>query len=348
MRNPERNKLHLWRLHPRSGFWQAERDVTPETAQQWLDRFQRDDPQGIYLVSARRPTVKAGSDLLAAKHRARFEQEAPVCPDCEYERATGRVAPIHRCEEDGTEYRRLTANGDLTWRDTYAREYQVAEREGLDPPSARERAAERAWADYRSRTGQQDYWRNGAMPAGFDAFDVFDEITPEQPVLPGEEWRTTPVFRDVKRGDVLRVGPQSYEVLAKFDNFHVMVQKPGAKRKAFALRQSGPEVEVREQRGSQDTTYATAPLLVVPWAAVTTLHQANEGGYYVWLLDPRRNWPLDEGPLGPYDLPTAKQTARIGAQAGRHDRAVSRGCDPQAASFEFVRRYAAGSGDRLI
>ena len=70
--------------------------------------------------------------------------------------------------------------------------------------------------------------------------------------------------------------------------------------------------------------------------------------YYVWVLS-RDGGPLSsEGPFGPYLLRQAEQMARIGAERGAHDRAVSLGKDPEARGFRIERRYAAGSGLRLI
>lgn len=79
-------------------------------------------------------------------------------------------------------------------------------------------------------------------------------------------------------------------------------------------------------------------------------HQAsNASGYYVWVLARGSNAPLAEGPWGPYDtLESAKTFARIGATEGAHDRAVSTGLDPKAPSFQIVRRYEAGTGERLL
>jgi len=72
----------------------------------------------------------------------------------------------------------------------------------------------------------------------------------------------------------------------------------------------------------------------------------NTGRYYVWAVD--EGGPV-EGPWGPYEtLESAKTFARIGATEGRHDRMVSIGSDPLAASFEIVRWYVAGSGERRV
>jgi len=67
--------------------------------------------------------------------------------------------------------------------------------------------------------------------------------------------------------------------------------------------------------------------------------------YWVWALD-RDNMPLTtEGPWGPYDAQTARTYARISATEGSHDRAVSRGADPER--FKVVRIYQAGTGEHI-
>jgi len=72
---------------------------------------------------------------------------------------------------------------------------------------------------------------------------------------------------------------------------------------------------------------------------------ANSGSYYVWPLG-RDGRPLrGEGPFGPYELDTARATARIRATKGRHDYAVTRG--KKFSSEGTVRRYQTGSGESL-
>jgi len=50
-RNP--GDLRLWRLDPRG--WTAVRSVTPETADQWLSIWQRDEPGFTFVVSSKKP-----------------------------------------------------------------------------------------------------------------------------------------------------------------------------------------------------------------------------------------------------------------------------------------------------
>jgi hypothetical protein len=69
--------------------------------------------------------------------------------------------------------------------------------------------------------------------------------------------------------------------------------------------------------------------------------------YYVWVMG-TGDEPLAEKPVGPHSLESAKTTARIAATEGVHDRAVSIGRDPKSGSFEVVRRYRAGSGERVL
>lgn len=72
------------------------------------------------------------------------------------------------------------------------------------------------------------------------------------------------------------------------------------------------------------------------------------GDYYVWLMRKGSNEPLSsEGPHGPYRSGSAMSFARIGAQKGEHDRAVSRGKDPSSASFAIVSIYEAGTGNKI-
>lgn len=54
-------KLTLWagRTSVTRGYeFVAERGVTEETAQQWLAVFRKDEPNVIFIVSARKPSVK--------------------------------------------------------------------------------------------------------------------------------------------------------------------------------------------------------------------------------------------------------------------------------------------------
>jgi hypothetical protein len=82
---------------------------------------------------------------------------------------------------------------------------------------------------------------------------------------------------------------------------------------------------------------------------ISRRYASNGSSYYVWALARGSNEPMAEGPWGPYEtLESAKTFARIGATEGAHDRAVSLGFDPEAASFRIVRRYEARTGERLL
>jgi hypothetical protein len=77
-------------------------------------------------------------------------------------------------------------------------------------------------------------------------------------------------------------------------------------------------------------------------------YSPNAGDHYVWVVE-RSGKPLeDEGPYGPYQVKSAKTFARIAAREGAHDRVVTKGYDPKASSFEIVRRYRAGTGERVL
>jgi hypothetical protein len=47
--------MTLWKFNPITGFWRAERACEPETAQQWLELFQKDAPQDHFVLSRLTP-----------------------------------------------------------------------------------------------------------------------------------------------------------------------------------------------------------------------------------------------------------------------------------------------------
>ena len=51
--------LRLWKLNERSGLWDYQRSVTPETADEWRRRFQIDEPKATFAVSKNRPIPPA-------------------------------------------------------------------------------------------------------------------------------------------------------------------------------------------------------------------------------------------------------------------------------------------------
>lgn len=77
-------------------------------------------------------------------------------------------------------------------------------------------------------------------------------------------------------------------------------------------------------------------------------HTPNASSYYVWVVGHDGTPLATEGPYGPHPLEPAKQLARIGATEGAHDRVVSLGLTPSSPSFEIVRRYRKGTGERII
>ena len=122
------------------------------------------------------------------------------------------------------------------------------------------------------------------------------------------------------------------------------------------MQRKGQRVRFFDDRGRQvgpeqsNVAPALAYARSLGWGDVDR-HRSNRdsgGRYWVWPLVGDR--PMaKEGPWGPYSsLERAKTFARIGATEGIHDRAVTTGRDPNAASFEIVRRYRRGDGERLI
>lgn len=98
----------------------------------------------------------------------------------------------------------------------------------------------------------------GALPPGFEGFS--DEET-RSPSGAEEDWAHHPPLKGLRPGDRINIGRQAFEVVRSFSDYEVMVQKPGAKRKAFNVHQEGPRVLVREQKGGPETT-AMAPVVL--------------------------------------------------------------------------------------
>jgi len=76
----------------------------------------------------------------------------------------------------------------------------------------------------------------------------------------------------------------------------------------------------------------------------TTRGNAQDARYYVWEMSVRdRKQPLRQVNKSPLLLEKAKQLARIGAQKGKHDRAVTTS-PTSPKGFRIVAQYAAGAG----
>ena len=63
--------LSLWRLDPVVGTFKHERNVTEETAGQWLKIFQKDAPSSTFVVACKKPVTDAEKQLrkMARKKR---------------------------------------------------------------------------------------------------------------------------------------------------------------------------------------------------------------------------------------------------------------------------------------
>jgi len=107
-----------------------------------------------------------------------------------------------------------------------------------------------------------------ALPSGFKGFDADDVFDVQTSTTTEEPWRSARPLLGLRLGDRVVVGRQKFDVIRAFDDYTVMAQKPGAKRKAFNVWQNGPTVEVREQRGSPETTIAGPVLASAPYDRV--------------------------------------------------------------------------------
>ena len=46
----------LWRFNPVTGYWHPERACDRDSAQKWLEIYQKDEPEAVFKLSKRRPT----------------------------------------------------------------------------------------------------------------------------------------------------------------------------------------------------------------------------------------------------------------------------------------------------
>lgn len=51
--------LRLWKLNERTGYWDYQRSVTPETADEWRRIFQIDEPKATFVISKNKPIPPA-------------------------------------------------------------------------------------------------------------------------------------------------------------------------------------------------------------------------------------------------------------------------------------------------
>lgn len=64
---------HLWKYNRRSGLWDHQRTVTPETRQAWMKIFQRDEPSETFKLAQYKPRQPP------KKYKAFGSSTQPVC-----------------------------------------------------------------------------------------------------------------------------------------------------------------------------------------------------------------------------------------------------------------------------
>ncbi len=87
------------------------------------------------------------------------------------------------------------------------------------------------------RTSSARRRNNGAMPPGFDAFDVFDDIddAPKRTIP-----ESMAVLKSMKRDDVITVGKTKWKVMRVTGSFSAYVYKhPSKARKLYTLQAAG-------------------------------------------------------------------------------------------------------------
>jgi hypothetical protein len=105
--------LQLWKYNTTTGYWKIERGVTPETKDEWLRIFEKDDPNGSYVVSASRPTKpgKLGRvKLTDAARRSRLHRALDAAMDAKVNDAAAMPSAI--CPKCGNYVRGYKGEND--------------------------------------------------------------------------------------------------------------------------------------------------------------------------------------------------------------------------------------------
>jgi hypothetical protein len=82
-RAQDMGKLRLWKLNEVTGYWDYQRTVTPETADEWRRIFQNDEPKATFAVSKNKPIPPALRQNIRASH----EQPRPAQGEASLTRA---------------------------------------------------------------------------------------------------------------------------------------------------------------------------------------------------------------------------------------------------------------------
>lgn len=51
--------MKLWKYNKRSGYYDLQRDVSESNANEWLNLFQKDEPNEEFVLSVKRPVKKS-------------------------------------------------------------------------------------------------------------------------------------------------------------------------------------------------------------------------------------------------------------------------------------------------
>lgn len=63
--------MKLWKLNETTGYWDYQRNVTPETADEWRRRFQIDEPTATFRISKTKPIPPALRSAIRREHAER-------------------------------------------------------------------------------------------------------------------------------------------------------------------------------------------------------------------------------------------------------------------------------------
>ena len=69
--------MNLWKYNKVTGYWNAQRTVTPESAQAWLAIFQHDEPTEYFCIRKHKPSNAPIMTMLTHDCQSGHEEGPP-------------------------------------------------------------------------------------------------------------------------------------------------------------------------------------------------------------------------------------------------------------------------------
>lgn len=101
--NEGKKELGLWKYNKITGYWKLERNVTPETKDQWLKTFKEDEPKETFMISKTKPKAKPVSE-------EKIDESVKPAPftKAQLDALTKNYTGIKTIDPDSPNYKKLT------------------------------------------------------------------------------------------------------------------------------------------------------------------------------------------------------------------------------------------------